>query len=114
MPSLAVSGRELREGPEEAVEVRRREAAVEEAAEVAQAARAAEGAANARWWEVADRRREAAKARIASRVCDMKDKACEHGYQGGEGGEQRWESTALQGTGGDRDIYVGSPRRTDA
>ena len=62
------------------------------------------GAANARWWEVADRRREAAKARIASCVCDMRDKACEHGYQGGEGGEQRWRSTALQGTGGDRDM----------
>ena len=42
--------------------------------------------------------------RTRARVCDMRYQACEHGYEGGEGGEQRWISTALRGTGEDRDM----------
>ena len=57
------------------MEVRRREAAVAEAAEAAWAVWAAEGAVNARLWEAAERQREAAKTRSASRVCDMRDQA---------------------------------------
>ena len=57
-----------------------------------------------RWWEEADGRHQAALER--TRVClgIARRQAAEHGYVRGEGGDQRWRSTELRGTGEDRDM----------